>query len=190
VDGNIQSLVHSGGFLTFMLRPVSYRFYAFSQKIGHRLMAFWVEVLPVYLLFLWVFKVRLVPHSLFWAVLSLMLSFIMMFQINYCIGTMGFWLTRTNGIGRMFLLARSVFAGSFIPLNFFPDVVQKIMFFLPFQFITYVPIRVFLGSYTLGGVTLPIPAVVALQAAEVAAMYGVSEFLWRKGVRQFTGVGA
>lgn len=189
-DGDMQALVHNGGFLTFMLRPLSYRAYAFAEKVGHRALAFWVEVVPVYLLFMFVFRVRIVPHSAFWAALSLALSFAMMFLVNYSIGTLGFWFTRTSGLGRMFLFARGVFAGSFIPLTFFPDIVQKAMFFMPFQFIAYVPIRVFLGSYTLGGITLSVPQVVAVQAAEVAAMYAVSEFLWRQGIKRFTGVGA
>jgi ABC-2 type transport system permease protein len=54
---------------------------------------------------------------------------------------------------------------------------------------TYVPLRVFLGSYELAGITLSIPQIVGLQALMVLLMFGVSEVIWRAGIRQFTGVG-
>lgn len=62
-DWNLQMLIRTGKFITFMLRPVSHCYYAFCQKIGHRLLALWVEFIPVYLLFLLVFKINLVPRT-------------------------------------------------------------------------------------------------------------------------------
>nr|MDA3846647.1 ABC-2 family transporter protein [Vallitaleaceae bacterium] len=94
-----------------------------------------------------------------------------------------------DGIRRLFLLIRDVFAGVFLPLTFFPVLFQKILFFMPFQYITYVPIRVFMGSYSLGNITLSIPEIVGLQAISVIVMYLVSEVMWRAGIKQFTGVG-
>ena len=50
-DWNLQMLIHTGLFLTYMLRPMSHRFFALSQKIGHRILGFWMEFIPVFLLF-------------------------------------------------------------------------------------------------------------------------------------------
>lgn len=187
---NLQMLIRTGRFLTFMLRPVSHRFFAFSQKVGHRVLGFWLEFLPVYLIF-WVFlKIRLIPTRPFWTILSVFLSFTMIFLFNYCTGISAFWLTKTQGVRRMLLIMRDLFAGVFIPLSFFPGIVQKLFFFLPFQFMTYVPIRVFLGSYELAGITLTIPQIVGVQALAVLVMLGLSEILWRLGITRFTGVGA
>lgn len=188
-DWNLQMLVHTGRFLTFMLRPFSHRFYAFSQKVGHRLLGLWIEFIPIYLLFLLVFKIPLIPARPFWAVLSILLSFGMLFLINYCIGIAAFWLTKTEGMRRMFQIFRDILAGVFIPLTFFPDFLQKILFFLPFQFVTYVPVRVFMGSYRLGEIVLSVPEIVGLQAMAVLVMWLVSEILLRLGIRRFTGVG-
>jgi ABC-2 type transport system permease protein len=189
-DWNLQMLIRTGKFLTFMLRPFSHRFYALSQKIGHRILGFFFEFIPVYLMFLFLFRIRLVPAYPLWFFLSLVLSFLMMFQVNYCVGITGFWLVRAEGIRRVFLVFRDILAGSFIPLSFFPAVFQKGLFFLPFQFISYVPIRVFLGSYELAGYTLGIPVIVAIQALAVLLMAGITEVVWRLGIRRFTGVGA
>jgi ABC-2 type transport system permease protein len=189
-DWNLQMLIRTGKFLTFMLRPVSHRFFAFSQKVGHRLLGIIWEFLPVYCIFFFVLKIRLVPEYPFWFALSALLSFLMMFLVNYSIGITGFWLIRTGGLRNLFFIMRSVFAGVFLPLTFFPVVLQKILFFLPFQFITYVPIKVFIGAYELAGMTLSIPQIVGIQALAVVFMWAVTELLWRMAIHKFAGVGA
>ncbi len=189
-DWNLQMLIQTGRLLPFMLRPVSHRFFALAQKVGHRLLGFWMEFVPVSLMFCFVFRIRLLPANLLWAAASIALGFLMTFLVDYSIGITGFWLTRTGGLRRMFQIMRDVLAGVFIPLTFFPGIVQKILFYLPFQFITYVPVRVFLGSYELAGVKYTVPEIVGLQALAVLAMWLVSGILWRLGMRSFTGVGA
>ncbi|HEY8392798.1 MAG TPA: ABC-2 family transporter protein [Capillibacterium sp.] len=189
-DWDLQWLVRTGGFLTFLLRPVSYCFYAFAEKIGHRLLALLVEILPIYVIFFFVFRIKLIPAAPGWALLSLALSFILVFLTNYCIGLSAFWLTRTEGLRRAFLTLRDLSAGMLIPLTFFPEGMQKLLFYLPFQFITYAPIRVFIGHYELAGITLPIPQVVALQFLAVVLMFLLSRLLWYFGIKRFTGVGA
>ncbi len=189
-DWNLQMLIRTGKFLTFMLRPLSHCFFALSQKIGHRTLAFWLEFIPIYLMFFFIFKIKLIPAQPGWTVLSIGLSFVLVFLTNYCIGITGFWLTKTEGLRRGFLVVRDLFAGSFLPLTLFPEIIQKVLFFLPFQFVTYVPTRVFIGSYELAGMKLSIPEVVGLQAAAVLLMFAVYKLLWYFGIKRFTGVGA
>lgn len=189
-DWNLQMLIQTGKFTTFLLRPVSHRYYALSQKVGHRLLGFWVEFIPVYFLFYLLFGILLVPARLGWTLASVALGFLMMFLFDYCIGITGFWLIRTGGVRRMLLVFRDIFAGVFLPLSFFPELLQRISLFLPFQYISYVPARVFIGTYQLAGRTYEIPVIVGLQAIAVAAMFLLSEVLWRLGIKKYTGVGA
>jgi len=188
-DWNLQMLVRTGRFLTFALRPMDHRTFALAQKLGHRTLGLLFEFLPVWLIFTFAFRVRIWPAAPLWAALSLALAFLMMFLVNYSVGLLSFWLTRTDGIRALVRFARDLLAGTFLPLTLFPPVVQKVMLFLPFQFISYAPVRVVLGRYELAGVTLSLPAVVGLQALAVAAMWFVSGLLYRAGIRRYTGVG-
>ncbi len=189
-DWNLQMLVRTGRFLTFALRPVSHRTFALSQKVGHRALGFVFEFVPVWLIFALVFRIELRPAQPLWAVLSVALSFLMMFLVNYSVGVLSFWLTRTDGIRALLRLTRDLLAGTLVPLSLFPGAVQKVMLFLPFQFISYAPVRVFLGRYQLAGVELSLPVVVACQALAVACMWVLSGLLFRLGIRRYTGVGA
>lgn len=188
-DWNLQMLVRSGKFVTFALRPMPHWLFALAQKLGHRSLALWIEVLPVMALFIFVFGVNLKPAAPGWAILSIMLSFLMNFFINYCVGLTAFWLVRAEGIRRVFLLLKDVSAGVFLPLSFFPEILQKLLFFLPFQFITYLPTRVYIGHYELAGIHLSLAQAVGLQAVAVAAAAVVTIALYNAALRRFTGVG-
>ncbi len=188
-DWNLSMLISTGRYLTFALRPVSHIFFALSQKVGHRVLGLLFELLPVWLIFALVFRIPLVPARPLWAVLSALLGFLMMFLVDYSIGCTAFWMTRTDGVRSLFHLFRDALAGAFVPLALFPDVLQKVLFFLPFQFITYVPVQVFIGSYSLGGISLDLPQIVAVQALAVILTALVALAVYRRGMRRYTGVG-
>lgn len=188
-DWNLQMLVRSGKFVTFALRPLPHWVFALSQKLGHRSLALWVEVLPVALLFIFLFNVNLIPAAPGLAMVSIALSFLMSFFINYAVGLSAFWLVRAEGVRRVFLLLKDVSAGVFIPLTFFPEILQKILFFLPFQFITYLPTRVYIGEYELAGIRLTLVEAVGLQALAVAVTGCLTLLLYRAALKRFTGVG-
>ena len=132
-DWNLQMLVRTGKFLTFALRPIHHRYFAFSQKLGHRILGFFVEFLPCFLIFQFIFKINMIPPNIGWSLLSIFFAFLMNFYVNYCIGLTAFWLVQSSGVRRVFQALAGVFSGGLIPLLFFPEFIQKALFFLPFQ---------------------------------------------------------
>ena len=189
-DWNLQMLIHTGKYLTFALRPLHHRFFALSQKIGHRILGFLFEFLPVLGIFIFLFKVDMRPASWFWMILSLIFGFLIQFYINYSIGTAGFWLVKTQGLRSVIYLLTSICSGSLFPLLLLPKPLQMAVFFLPFQFTVYVPGMVFSGSYVLGGLTFTLPHIIGIQAIYLLALMGFSEFLFRLGMKRFTAAGA
>ena len=130
------------------------------------------------------------PASYGWAIISVALAFLMNLYLNYTIGMTAFWLVQASGVRRVYLLLQGIFSGGLIPLVFFPPLIQKLMLFLPFQYVSYVPAMVFIGRYTLAGVSMPIPHIVGLQAIAVALTALFSEYVYRLSMKRFTGVGA
>jgi len=189
-DWNLQMLIRTGRFITYALRPMHHRFFAFSQKLGHRTLGFIFEFLPVLAVFLLVFRIGLRPASWPFTLLSVALSFMMVFLVNYCIGLAGFWLTRTEGVRSVIQLLISLCSGALFPLIILPRALQALVFFLPFQFMTYVPGMVYTGQYRLGAFAMAVPQIVCLQAAYVLLFLCLSEFIYRLGLKRFTAVGA
>lgn len=188
-DWNLQMLIRTGKFMTYLIRPIRHIYFAFSQKVGHRVLGFVFEFIPVYLIFFFLFGIKLIPAYPLWFLLCVTQSFIIQFFFNYSIGITGFWFIKTRGLRMLLGILQNLFAGTFIPLTFFPELLQKVFLFLPFQFTTYVPIKVFLGSYNLAGVFVDIPIIVPIQTGVVILSGGLTFALWTLGIRRFTGVG-
>lgn len=189
-DWNLQMLIRTGKYLTFALRPIHHRFFALSQKVGHRILGFFLEFLPCLVIFSCVFKIDMVPRYPVWTVISIILAFFMNFYVNYCLGMAAFWLVQTNGLRSVFGFISQIFSGALVPLVFFPKWLQKCLFFLPFQYTSYVPAMVWTGRYIIGGISLSIPQIVGVQAIAVLVVFGISEIIYRLAMKQFTGVGA
>ena len=189
-DWNLQMLVRTGKFLTFALRPIDHKLFAFSQKLGHRVLGFIFEFLPCFLIFMFVFKINLIPEHWVLALISIALGFCMTFLVNYCIGLTAFWIVRAEGIRNVFQALQTVFNGSLIPLVFFGKTWQKVLFFLPFQYMLYVPSRVCTGSYELAGKIYELPQIVGIQACAVCVFLLLTCLLYNRAMKQFTGAGA
>lgn len=189
-DWNLQMLVRTGKFLTFALRPLDHKLFAFSQKLGHRVLGFLFEFLPCFLIFKFAFKIQLIPEHWVLAIISIFLGFCMTFLVNYCIGMTAFWFVRAEGIRGVFQALQTVFNGSLIPLVFFGSKWQKKLFYMPFQYMLYVPSRVCTGSYELAGKTYELTQIVGIQAIAVLIFLVITCVVYKAAMKRFNGVGA
>lgn len=189
VSGALRGLIYSGDLNAFLLKPVSYFQYALAEKVGKKILSFVFELIPLVLIFRLIFKIRLFPRNIFWTAASVLLSFLMIFLINYCVGITAFWLTNNWGVNMAVGVLINFSSGLLIPLSLFPILIQKLLFALPFQYMYYIPARVFLGNYELAGLAIPLPYIVLIQLAYVLGIWGLTGFLWKKGIKKYMGVG-
>jgi ABC-2 type transport system permease protein len=189
-DWNLQMLIRTGKYLNFSLKPMNHRFFALSQKLGHRTLGLIYEVIPVALIFVLVFRIDIMPENLLLTAISVLFSFFINFFVNYSIGLLGFWFTQTGGIKGLYTLLVSAFSGVLLPITFYPQLIQKVILFLPFSYITYVPAMVWTGKYTIGGENIPLPVIVSIQGLYVLASFVLCAVLGRVGNKRFSGVGA
>jgi ABC-2 type transport system permease protein len=97
--------------------------------------------LPTVLMLGFVFRVNVAyGPGLFLFPVSLFLAFLISFSIDYAIGLMGFYSESVWGLSMTKEIIITVFSGALIPLQFFPEAMQKVLFWLPFQAIFHTPI--------------------------------------------------
>jgi ABC-2 type transport system permease protein len=190
-DWNLQMLVRTGKFLTFTLRPIHHRFFALSQKFGHRVLGFFFEFVPCLIIFIFLFGIDMTPANIPLTIISIMLAFLVNFYVNYCIGLLGFWLVDAGSIKQFIGILTSIFSGVLVPLTLFPDWAQRILLFMPMTYMDYAPTIIWTtGSFTLGGITFSGVYAIAIQAFAAIFMYLFSEVFYRISIRRFSGVGA
>jgi ABC-2 type transport system permease protein len=78
-----------------------------------------------------------------------------------------------------------VLAGAIIPLSFFPEVLQKIFLLLPFHFLIYLPMKIYLGKIPLS----QIPFDLMKEAGWTVGFALLNLLIWRRGIRQYMAMG-
>jgi ABC-2 type transport system permease protein len=177
------------GTLSFrLLKPmdpvVHYFAYACSSK------PFRVVILgPASLVALLVFpdlKWNVDPLNLLLFVASLAGALLILFLMQYTIGLTGFWITRSLSINDAWFFTYSLASGYLVQLDMLPPVVRDLLWVLPFRYTMSFPVDLLMGRLALGEILQGI----GIQWVWVGAMFGLYRWVWRRGLRQYSAVGA
>jgi len=167
----------SGAVERYFTKPLNLKHYLLSEKLGRNLFTTCFNVLPV-LIFATIWFRGIVVDITFLPlfILSLVLSILLMFQIDYALSLFTFWLK--NGVHIDFLLSAlfAVFAGSVIPLWFYPTALRNVALFLPFRLVFFEPIEIFMGRMS----QLDAIGIITLQIVWIIIMSLISKLIWNK----------
>jgi ABC-2 type transport system permease protein len=72
--------------------------------------------------------------------ISLVLAFLISFHFDYLVGLTSFYTESIWGISTTKEILIAVLSGALLPLQFFPEALQRILMVLPFQTIYYTPL--------------------------------------------------
>jgi ABC-2 type transport system permease protein len=180
--------IQEGTLSNLLIAPIHPYAVWFVRDLGSKLFLFLVGLAgyaAVLLLFrsLLVFHVELLPLALFG--LSLVFAALLQFLIFEALSLLAFWIENTYGIRFTMRVIMEVVGGAIIPLSFFPQILQDIFQFLPFPFLIYLPMRIYLGKIPQG----EIPLELLKEMAWIAALVLVNVVLWKRGLRQYVSMG-
>lgn len=140
-DWEISWQITSGSVIMSLVKPVNYQWLMMSQSVGFCLMNFSAIVLPSILFLVFVFQIPLnAGIGLLFFPIALVFSFIMNTTIDYMIGLTSFYTESIWGISSTKDIIIMFLSGSLIPLQFFPEVAQRVLEFLPFQAMYHLPL--------------------------------------------------
>ncbi|NJL02215.1 MAG: multidrug ABC transporter permease [Spirulinaceae cyanobacterium RM2_2_10] len=116
--------------------------------------------------------------------LAIALAFLLRFLFQYTTAMLSFWTERASAIEEMFFLFYLFLSGFIAPLDVFPPVVSQIASWTPFPYMLYFPAALLIGLPVDWGRGL---AVIGLWALLLGI---VNRWAWRRGLRQYSGMGA
>lgn len=117
---------------------------------------------------------------------AVMMGFMIGFLLSAGITCLAFWTTRVYSIHEFYFALLTLFSGAFVPLTLMPEVIQDIAQYLPFQFLLYYPIQLIQGRLS----TVQIIQGYLLAGAWLLLAILFFNWMWRRGVKQFSAVGA
>lgn len=186
VDQELSNRITDGLLVLSLIKPINTFIKFLYEKISELGFVFFGQILPVIIIGAVLLHVHISSYfNLLLFIISAILAMLLSFSFAFFVGLSSFWLTKYSGI-RMFRMGVQWFlSGSVVPLVFFPDILQKISSFLPFQYIAYSPIQIFLGKLNLIGSL----EVIAMQLIWLAILSTLIIFGWRFALKRFSAVG-
>jgi ABC-2 type transport system permease protein len=171
-----------------MLQPIDLIGYLFVYRVAHKVTYIIASFLPYFLLF---FLCRGFftgfPDwpTLAAFVVSLVLSFLVGFFFEACVGMVGFWFLEVTSLLYIVMTLNFFISGHMLPLDLLPQPWSGLLKVLPFQYMAYFPAVVFLGKVK--GMTLLL--YLAGELAWAVFFMLLARFLYRLGLRRYSAFG-
>ncbi len=180
--------IREGGIVKYLIRPLSYYWFKFFEEIRFRILQgsyVIITILVIRIVFGKIITITTDPTLFFMAMLSIMAAFVLSFTFKMVIGLLAFWVTDISSLLQLVEVIFIICAGFIVPLDFFPTWLWKTTSVLPFAYIVYYPVTILQGR--IEGVNLL--SVFVGQIIWILILGLLYQFLWKKGVRMFSGVG-
>lgn len=116
---------------------------------------------------------------------SLILSALLQFFFFEALSLLSFWIENTYGLRFTMRVIMEVVGGAIIPISFFPETLQKIFSLLPFSFLIYFPMNLYLGKTPID----QIPSLFLREGVWIAGLALLNFTIWKKGIRQYVSMG-
>jgi ABC-2 type transport system permease protein len=127
-----------------------------------------------------------VPHPLHVLLFALAtaVAFVLRFLVQYTLAMASFWIERASALFQFWFLFYTFLSGLIAPLEVFPPLLRDILLWTPLPYLVSVPADLLIGK-----------PVNLLQAVLVVglwgwALWGLNRWLWRKGLYQYSAMGA
>jgi ABC-2 type transport system permease protein len=180
--------IQDGTLSTYLIQPINPYGIWFFRDLGSKTF-FFALGLSGYLV-IWLFFGKYIVFSaslghLIYFLISLILASFLQFFLFQSISLLSFWVENTYGIRFTMRVIMEVVGGAIIPLSFFPQILQKIFMLLPFPFLIYLPMRIYLGKIHVSQVHLEL----LKEGGWILGFALLNVIIWRKGIRQYVAMG-
>jgi ABC-2 type transport system permease protein len=116
---------------------------------------------------------------------SLILAWLITFNVMFMIGAIGFFVTKTMALLNMYFGLFSLFSGYLLPIDLLPWTLRKLAEVMPFRFMLSAPVELMTVRLDVEQVT----AILGGQLAWALITLLLSLAVWDRGIKRFEAVG-
>ena len=184
IDQDLANQVTEGTLVMNLIKPVSIQGALIATALGQSAFRLTMLTLPTTLVLFVVFPVRRPASLLQFAAFSasVVLSFFIVAALNFAVGTLAIRLLSILGLLRAKYFLLELLSGLLIPISFFPRIFQQALNFLPFQYISYIPLLIYLGKLSGAAAWKAL----GTQAFWALALVALGDAMWRWSSRKIT----
>ncbi len=181
--------INEGLVSAYLLKPLNTSFYWLIRDISRKTLTIFFGIISFIALFFIARKFLLPPVSLSMfatAAIFVIAGVFLHFEIFYISAIASFWLGRTWGLRFAIRVIMEIATGAVIPLSLMPGLWGDILEFLPFKFLVYLPLQIYLGKLSV----MEIAGEFLYFLAWLLFLGIVSWQLWKRGIKSYTASGA
>lgn len=170
---------------SILVRPISFYEFYLSQFMGYKILVATASFLVPIGVCLF-FKAPLILDRLPIMIALLLLYLVFVHTLSFSVACLAFFLNRAYAFIGIKNLAIWVLSGELIPLDLYPEPFKTFLIHSPFASGVYIPVGFITGRI---GYDLMWQAF-ATVSLSIAVVGLVAAFVWRRGLRAYTGTGA
>jgi ABC-2 type transport system permease protein len=139
--------IRSGNILFDLMYPLRFPISLMVFALSSLFLTILTHAIPLLLMAVFLLKIPLPVSPTAWLAfaVSFLLGCLSFNWIDILASLLGFWTTETHGLLIWKEILVALFSGAFLPLWIFPDVIERIIAWLPFRSIQYVPLSILVG---------------------------------------------
>jgi ABC-2 type transport system permease protein len=143
--------------------------------------------LPIAAILALIFKPTLSPTLLQVAVFSIAIwgAYLIRTMLLSLLGMLTFWTTRVGAIYELFFAVELIVSGRLVPMSLMPLWVQRVAFFLPFQWTFYFPIQALVGDLPSQQLFIGL----GMQLLWILIGLAAVNIMWHFGIKRYSAVG-
>ena len=179
IISEINDQIYTGKIGTELVKPYSYFSLMLARTIGEMLFQLTFFAVPL----------LIVMYAIFHFSIPDLKSFLLFFcsfaaggflriLICFFLGILGFWFSQVWALERLLNDLIKLFSGAWIPLWFFPDYLKRAAEVLPFQYIYFAPISIYIEKYG----TAEVLGILGKQLFWIVLFGTVCYLVWKKAI--------
>ncbi len=180
--------IQNGDFSNYLVKPISYIGYLMIAELSKNFVRSWLGIGLFGVIIALIqpeFFVNFPYGEIPLILVSILLSFFVNSILMVIIALLSFWVVSANRILFMFFAVLSIFSGMLIPIQFFPESLQRFLDFTPFPYIFYYPAKMMIQP---GGLDETF-RIIAAQLIIIIIEYAIMALMYRIGIKKYEAVG-
>ncbi len=184
---NLAEYIREGTLNNFLLKPTDFITFQFKLHFADK-MVLLLNILLPFIIFTTLIRNYLYFNSSYLVafLISAFLSLVLNYIIYFTLGILTIWLEEISALLDLWDNIAAFLAGSFFPLTLLSDGVLRVVSFLPFKYMVFIPIDIYMG--TLKGKDLI--ENLFIQIVWICILTVVLKCIWIKAVKIYSGYGA
>lgn len=187
---DVASEISRGDLTNYLLKPINYFRYWFTRDISSKalnLIFAVVEAILLYLLLRPPFFLQTNFVTIAGFLISVFLAILLFFSILFLVNMIAFW-APSMGWSAQFLMIVIVvefLSGAIFPIDILPGSIQSILSYLPFPYLLYFPLQIYLGKLSSGIVVKSL----LIAGVWVAILLFSVNSVWKAGLKRYAAEG-